>query len=145
MRDRLRDAIVTILDSLLPNIRYGWLWEYRVVVVSPGPPVTIDARSLDASMPDLAGVELWPGPSGAIAVPAIGSRIRVGFINADPARPAVLGLDPQASPTLTMVGGVPGSFVARIGDSVLVTGVQAGGATATGTITSGSTTVQASS
>lgn len=142
MSDRLREAIEAVLDALQPRLKYFALWEYRVVVVSPGPPVKIDARSTIDDMPDLAGIELWPGPSGAIAVPMIGSRVRVGFINGDPARPAIFGLDPESSPTLTMLGGAVGPFVARIGDSVLVTGVRLGSDTATGTITSGSVKVQ---
>ncbi len=143
MSDRLRGAFEDILDALLPRLNYYVLWEYRVVLVSPGPPVTIDARTSDPSMPDLAGVRIWPGPGGVIAVPAIGSRIRVGFINGDPSRPAVLGLDPESQPTLTMIGGAPGAFVARVGDTVSVPGVQAGGATVIGTILTGSATVQA--
>lgn len=144
MSDRLRSAILTVLDSLLPRLDYAFVWEYRVVFVSPTPPIMLDARAIstDAPMPDISQMLLWPGPSGAVAVPQVGSRIRLAFADGDPAKPMIVGLDPEAPPTMTYLGGLVGAPAARLGDTVLIAGVQTGSGTATGTITSGSLTVQ---
>lgn len=158
MSDRLRSAILTVLDSLLPRLQYGFVWSYRVVFVSSTPPITIDARAIseDAPMPDISQMLLWPGPSGAVAVPQVGSRIRLAFADGNPAKPMIIGLDPEAPPTLTFLGGAIGSPVARVGDTVTITQTEintavmvAGGNPVTLTnpllcqITSGSATVQA--
>jgi hypothetical protein len=44
-------------------------------------------------MPDLAHVPVQPGIPGAKADHMLGSRVLVGFIEADPARPAVLAFE----------------------------------------------------
>lgn len=103
MSDRLRSALSNVLDGLLPTLKYYVAWPYRVVSVTmtgavPAVPVTVkvDATSIDPGMPDLMGIVVWPGPSGGLCVPAIGSLVRVAFIAGDPAQPMIVGVDPTA-------------------------------------------------
>lgn len=107
--DRMVTAIQGILDALLPTLAYYATYEYRVLAALPvavpptpvlaGQSVTIDCVAIDppvlATFPrELSNLTLWPGPSGLVAIPAVGSLVRVGFVNGSPARPFVAGLDP---------------------------------------------------
>jgi hypothetical protein len=49
-------------------------------------------------LPDLSAITLWPGPSGAYAVPLPGSSVRVSFADGDPTKPMIVGLDPANTP-----------------------------------------------
>jgi hypothetical protein len=112
--DRLAKALASILAALLPTIAYYAIYEYRVLVAKPlAPPptpvlsgrsVTVDCVAIDppvlATFPrELSGLVIWPGPSGLVAIPAVGSLVRVGFVNGSPARPYIQGLDPAGIPT----------------------------------------------
>lgn len=158
--DRLLDALRRVNRSLNPNVAYAMVWEYRVIAATPGPPVKIDCEAVDPEtegvLPQqLAGMVLWPGPSGCIAVPQPGTLVRIQFVNGDPSKPTVVGLDPNSSPLLVMLDGSPGPFVSRIGDTITITPAQivaaamvagsnpvTAGAPLLGTITSGSVKVQ---
>jgi hypothetical protein len=107
MSDRLRDAIEAVLRGMLPTLPNYLRWEYRCVAVSPGPPVLISGVPIDETCPHgtLANIALWPGPDGGYAIPVIGSLILVEFHDGNPEKPAVCGLDPNSTPTLTTFGG----------------------------------------
>ncbi len=107
--DRLASAIESIIDALKPTLLYYATYEYRVLVARPPllPPapmlssvqVSIDCVAIDppvlASFPrSLSSLTVWPGPSGITAIPAVGSLVRVSFLNGDPARPFVSGVGP---------------------------------------------------
>lgn len=106
--DRMAVALQGILDALLPTLAYYATYEYRVLAALPltpppaplvaGTPVTIDCVAIDppvlATFPRELNLALWPGPSGLVAIPAVGSLVRVGFVNGSPSRPFVAGLDP---------------------------------------------------
>ena len=103
--DRLLGAMARVNASLNPRLAYSLQWEYRVLTASPGPPVTIDCEFVDPEesgvLPaQLVGLVLWPGPSGFVAVPLPGTIVRIGFVNGDPSKPAVVGLDPNGTPSL---------------------------------------------
>jgi hypothetical protein len=105
--DRMRDSLGRINSALNPAQVFALQWEYSVISASPGPPVTIDCAAVDAETsahlpPQLVGLTLWPGPSGFVAVPTPGSLVRVGFVNGDPSKPFVAGLDPNGTPILVM-------------------------------------------
>ena len=125
MTDRLRDAMAGILKALLPSLATYVKWEYRVVGTSPGPPVTVSASPVAASCPfgPQANITLWPGPSGAYAVPAPGSLVLLEFHEGSASKPSICGLDPNVPPVLTTLGGgmVP---VAREGDTITITALQ---------------------
>jgi len=98
--DRLLTAFARIIDLLQPRLLYLAIWEYRVVSVSGTGPVKISARAVASScpLPELSAITLWPGPSGAYAVPVPGSSVRVGFADGDPTKPMIVGLDPANTP-----------------------------------------------
>jgi hypothetical protein len=105
--DRLRSALVRTNIALNPRLAFSLEWEYRVLVATPGPPVKIDCEFVDPEetgvLPaQLVGLVLWPGPSGIVAQPVPGTIVRIGFVNGDPSKPAVVGLDPNATPLLVM-------------------------------------------
>jgi hypothetical protein len=105
--DRMREAFEGINEALNPRQVFALTWEYSVIAAKPGPPVTIDCAVVDtetsAHLPSqLTGLVLWPGPSGFVAVPQPKSIVRIGFINGDPSKPFVEGLDPNSTPLLVM-------------------------------------------
>lgn len=116
--DRLGTSLAAITRAQVPRLPFFAVSEYAVVSVTPGPPVLIDCQAIDPDEllslpPTLVGLTLWPGPSGFVAVPVIGSTIRVQFLNGDPSRPVVVGLDPNIQPTLVF-GYVNGTM--QLGD-----------------------------
>jgi hypothetical protein len=116
--DRLSDSLRRVNGALNPRLAYLAQWEYQVISATPGPPVTIDCSAVDAETQDvlpsqLVGLVLWPGSSGIVSVPQPGSIVRVSFVNGDPSKPTVVGLDPNGTPLLAM-GFV--STVLRLGD-----------------------------
>lgn len=127
LTDRLGSSLAAIQRAQLPRLPFLAVWEYRVIAFTPGPPVTIDCQAIDPDAiatlpPTLVGVTLWPGPSGFVAVPTIGSIVRVQFINGDPSKAAIVGLDPNVQPTLVFgyapvieLGDVTASPLAKAG------------------------------
>ncbi len=123
--DRLIDPFVAAVDDVTPQMLYYLRWPYTVATVSAGPPVTMTLTSNDARAPDLQGVVLWPGPSGAWAVPPVGAAVRVAYTAANPAMPEVVALDPYHAPTTVTVGGTVGNAAAaRVGDTVTITAAE---------------------
>lgn len=119
--DRLTASMQAILSALLPSLYCYVQWEMNVVSASPPSPpglpgtpsvfttpamvtcTPIDAK-VAALLPQSVNIPMWPGPSGAVSLPTVGSIVRVGFINADPSKPAIMGTDPQTMPTVSLVG-----------------------------------------
>lgn len=127
--DRLQSALRGINQALNPRQVFAMTWEYTVIDATPGPPTKIDCQVVDpetsAHLPQqLTQLVLWPGPSGAVAVPAPGSLVRIGFVNGDPTKPFVQGLDPNSKP-LTVV--VDASVEASLGPSAPVVQLAGGG------------------
>jgi hypothetical protein len=116
-----------LLEMLLPRLAVAAAWEYRVQSTTSTPPIKIDAVPVSSDCPfgPQAGITLWPGPSGSVAVPVVGSIVRLGFADASPAKPMIVGLDPANPPTMVFVGEAAGPFAARVGDDVDVTGASA--------------------
>lgn len=154
--DRQRAPFEAMLAGFLTSQAAFARWEYRVVGVTPGPPVTVSGTPVDPTrcpFGPLANITLWPGPDGGYAIPAAGSLVLVEFHDGNVAKPAVCGLDPGVPAVLTTLGGgtIP---LARVGDTITITQAQfaaagaANGAGAVaaanvmqGTITSGSSKV----
>lgn len=125
--DRLRASLRTILEEMLPELLAYAHWEYRVQSVSgsvPGP-IKITAKATDPRVPDAVSIVLRPGPSGGVAIPIVGSSVLIGFANGDYAKAYVFSLDPNAQPSEVGLGDA-NSRVIRNGDTVAITGVQAG-------------------
>lgn len=105
-------AIGAILDQHDPFRKYRGQYEYRVVLRSDKrldlQPVRVSTR-----MPDLRRVMIRPGVPGFEAEAAIGSRVLVGFVDADPSRPVVLAFEDSEGE-----GFVPDSVNVRAGGQV---------------------------
>lgn len=147
------EALRELLESLDPDRKFRAPTEY-VVDTFTGSRVNLTPARKSSGMPELKLVPVRPGVAGCEATMALGSRVLVGFIDADPSRPFIFtGEDADGErflPTrLDLVGG--GAAVARVGDTIQISISQFGAAGASngggpvaitsalsGTITSGS-------
>lgn len=113
--ERLQEAIRLIVRAMVPELVFVGLWEYQVTsarldesgrAVFDGVPV--EAADL---LPGAVGWALRPALPGATALPAVGSTVLVGFINADRARPFVLAYDatPGAAPATIPAADIGGT------------------------------------
>jgi len=171
--DRLRGAFLRLVRAVWPQLLYFATYEAKVVASSPPAAtqsqlggltwvvsVVFTDAAVAAILPPLAGITMWPGPVWGYSQPAVGSLVRVQFVNGDPSKPAIVGLDPSTLPTAINVGPLAGAkFAARITDPVSVTFTTADAAlildsnskpcsapnpiVLTGTITGGSVLVKA--
>lgn len=113
-------AYRAIIGQLFPGLRFGGIFEYRVVTQSVER-LNLQAVRVSMGMPDLRRVRVSPGIPGAKATHALGARVLVSFIDSDPSRPRVVGFpdaeDPGFVPTLlTFAEGDQG--VAREADPI---------------------------
>ena len=110
--DRLRGAFLAMVKAVLPQVLFFGQYEARVVTSSAPSAVqsqlggltwVVSAAFTDAAiaklLPPLANITMWPGPVWGYSQPAPGSLVRIGFVNGDPSKPAIVGLDPSTPPT----------------------------------------------
>jgi len=105
--DRLRLAWQQILSGLLPALATYVRWEFRVLSVSPGPPVLISASAVNGACPfpsPISNITLWPGPCGCYAIPPVGSLVLLEFHEGSETKPSIAGLDPSNPPILITLG-----------------------------------------
>jgi hypothetical protein len=117
-------ALRRIFEQLDPRAKYRGVFEYRVVTQS-GERVSLQPIRVSVGMPDLQRVPVRPGLAGTRADLALGSRVLVGFVDADPARPVVVGFEDAEGagfvPSEISIGAVSGApLAARQGDTVKV-------------------------
>lgn len=115
MSDRLAVALSSILRALQPKLAYYATYEYQTISATPivippaplpaGTTVMISCQAIDppvlVTFPSVLTLPLWPGPSGLVAIPSPGTLVRVQFINGDPARAVIVGLDPAGIYTMS--------------------------------------------
>lgn len=118
-----------IMEQLDPGRRFRGVFEYRVVT-QDGERINLQPIRVSTGMPDLQRVPVRPGVSGARADVALGSRVLVGFVDSDPARPCVLAFEDaegdgfipiklEIDATAIEIGGVAGLPSARVTDPIL--------------------------
>jgi hypothetical protein len=86
-------ALEAAIDRIFPWLRYArGPFEFRVVTQSEE---LLDLQPVLASigLDDLHGVVVRPGIPGVRADVALGSRVLVSFVHADPSRPVVVGFE----------------------------------------------------
>ena len=110
-----------LIEQMRPFERYRGTWEYRVVSQS-GDRLDLQAATSRFGLPDLRGVRVRAGLPGCSASHKLGSLVLVSFVNADPARPVVVGFDDPGSPGflpdgLELYASTP-LFAARMTDAV---------------------------
>jgi hypothetical protein len=89
-------AIRAIIREELPRLSYIGLFQYNIQAVNGSPPnVTIDALPTDDSLglPPLSNISCQPDLSGITSIPDDGINCVVAFLNADPTKPVVVGVD----------------------------------------------------
>jgi hypothetical protein len=128
LSDALLDAFRDVVLALIPKLAYYVQWEYRVVSVSPGPPVTVSGLPVNPKCPiaspnGTSDIVVRPGPCGCYAIPAVGSIVAIGFNDADPGKPYIAGMDPSANATAVFLS-ASGQPVARVGDTVTITSAE---------------------
>lgn len=89
---RRLDAFRALLAQLDPRRAYRALYEYRVVTQS-SERLNLQPVRVSTGMPELRRVRVRPGVPGCRATHAVGSRVLVGFVDADPSRPVVLAFE----------------------------------------------------
>lgn len=102
--DRLTGILRAVIQALIPKLAFWVQWEYTVTLAAPNTgtgtvQVSGTASSPDAPIHQIANIDIWPDAGGSVALPAVGSRVRVGFVDADGRKPAIVGLDPLVPPT----------------------------------------------
>ena len=85
-------AFRDLFDQLDPDRMFRAIWEYRVVSLS-GNRVDLQPVLVSTGMPDLQRVPVRPGLAGSRSDLALGARVLVAFVNADPGRPEVLAFE----------------------------------------------------
>jgi hypothetical protein len=85
-------ALRALFDQLDPGRAYRGMYEYRVVTQS-GERLNLQAVRVSTGMPDVQAVLPRPGILGVKGQPALGSRVLVAFVNADPTNPVVLAYE----------------------------------------------------
>ena len=115
--DRLRGAFLALVKSVAPQLLFLGTYEARVVTASApsaaqsqlgGVTWVVSAVFTDPAivkvLPPMANLTMWPGPVWGFSAPAPGSLVRVSFVNGDPSKPAIVGLDPATPPTAVTIG-----------------------------------------
>lgn len=118
--NRRPEALRAIIEQLFPDMRYRGVSEFRVAT-QEGERLNLQPVLTSLGLPSLRRVPVRPGVPGVKATHLLGSRVLVAFVNADPARPVVVGFeDAEGSgflpSMLTLQNGSKG--IAREDDSV---------------------------
>lgn len=79
-----------VRQEVLATLRYAVAWEY-VIVTSSASADLVDAFPADptAGMPPITWLKLSDSIGG---LPAVGQHVAIGFLDANPAKPLVLGV-----------------------------------------------------
>jgi hypothetical protein len=86
------DAWRKVSDQLDPDRAFRGTYEYRVVLLNANR-VDLQPVLVSIGMPDLQRVPVRPGVAGAKSTLTPGARVLVTWVNADPARPVVVGFE----------------------------------------------------
>lgn len=90
-------ALRAIIDQLDPDRAFRGIYEYRIVTQA-GERLNLQTVRVSTGMPDLERVVVRPGVPGCKATHTLGSRVLVGFVNADPGAPVVLAFEDAEGP-----------------------------------------------
>lgn len=140
LNDRWIENLREVIRSEIAQaIAYTKVWEYTVLETGTDGSgnVTVSGIPADstAPVPPLTGVPLRYGIAGASATPAEGTRVAIGFLNADPGQPVCLPVFDSTAPTSESitVAGNPGTLqlIASTSAQLFSGLVQLGDATAT--------------
>ncbi len=103
--DRLKNALAAFIHQMDPNRPYHGLYEYTCVVQA-GTLVTCVPSDSDIGLPELTLVPQLRCSCGGNSIIPPGTKVAVGFLNGDPAKPRVLFQDPLIFPIVTTMRAV---------------------------------------
>lgn len=116
---RLLLAIRVMLDQLDPNRKFRAAWEYRVVTLA-GNRANLQAVLSSSGMPDLRRVYVRPSLAGSKSTLALGARVVVMFLNADPGRPIIVAEeDPDGAGFLPVATSIDAQTIVQLGAGAL--------------------------
>lgn len=90
---RRLQAFREIFDQLDPLRKFRGIYEYRVVTLAGTTKLNLQPTLISTGMPDLERVPIRTGLAGGKSTLVPGTRVIVGFVNADPTRPEVIALE----------------------------------------------------
>jgi hypothetical protein len=93
---RRTSALIELMRQIDPDREYRGVTEYRIVTA--GDKLDLQAVRSSSGMPDLRRVPVRATGSGVKPALFPGARVLVSFIDSDPSRPFVLGLEEIGSP-----------------------------------------------
>lgn len=118
--DRLTSLVRNIVDRATDSQLLA-AYRYRVVRMSSGR-AELQPVNPAAGLPDLTGIEVWPGVASAHAELTAGSHVLVQFIDGARSQPFVSHVSPRGGvgwvPASVVIGGDTGAPCARQGDAV---------------------------
>lgn len=92
--DRLNSPFGALVVAELPQLTFYGTYEYSIQRVS-GSTVDVAPTDTTISLPSITGLLMKPGLLGETVTPTVGSTCRVAFVNGQPSRPCVEGIDPR--------------------------------------------------
>lgn len=114
-------ALRRLIEQLDPRRRFRGTYEYRVVQ-QQGERLTVQPVRVSIGMPSLQRVFVRPGVSGARSDVALGTRVLVTFVDAEPSRPTVVGFeDAEGTGFLPTQTDIDATAALNIGETAIVT------------------------
>ena len=98
--DRLWNSFRALVRAEFPTFTFTGIYEYAIQNTRGSiPNVTVDCTPTDTTipLPPLTNIPLRSSVSGATSVPNVGTRCIVAFLNQDPTRPVIVGVDAVVS------------------------------------------------
>lgn len=95
--DRLWNSFRALVRAESPTLTFAGIYEYGIQAVhGTAPSATVDCSPTDTTipLPPLVNIPMRSAVDGTTVTPTIGSNCLVMFVNADPSRPVVFGVDP---------------------------------------------------
>jgi hypothetical protein len=94
------ESMRKVIEALDPDRKFRGVTEYRVVT-QEGDRLNLQPERKSTGMPELRRVPVRPGVAGCKWNSKLGARVLVGFVDSDPARPYVAGVEEAAGAGFT--------------------------------------------
>lgn len=112
--DRILEWFRTLVRSVFPRLGYTGVFDYVITGVNgEAPGFTCDCRPVDDSigLPQLNAVELMASVSSMTATPSTGMSCMVVFLDANPTKPRIAGIEAKGANPVARLGDQTQSFL----------------------------------